>query len=62
MSTGAHDVRQWLASLGLEQYAEAFARNDIDSQVLGELDHQTLKDIGIVSTGHRLRLLKAIGE
>jgi class 3 adenylate cyclase len=53
------DVRQWLVALGLEQYAKPFDANDIDWDVLPELDHGALKDIGVDSIGHRLRILKA---
>ena len=31
------DVADWLRRLGLEQYAPAFAANDIDAGVLPEL-------------------------
>jgi hypothetical protein len=31
------DVADWLRGLGLAQYAETFAANDIDSEVLPEL-------------------------
>jgi len=53
------DVTSWLQKLGLGDCARAFAENDIDRDLLPELDHQTLKDIGISSAGHRLRILKA---
>jgi len=54
------DVRKWLEALGLGQYADTFEENDIDGDVLSELDHESLKDLGIGSTGHRLRILKSI--
>ena len=54
------DLGEWLKALGLAQYAADFATNDIDWDLLPELDHETLKDIGVTSAGHRLRLLKAI--
>ena len=53
-------LREWLTDLGLGQYAEVFASNDIDWDLLPELTNDTLKDIGIGSAGHRLRILKAI--
>ena len=53
------NLRQWLTSLGLGQYAETFESNDIDWTLLPELDQETLKDIGVSSAGHRLRILKA---
>jgi class 3 adenylate cyclase len=54
------DVREWLKALGLGQYSEAFEENDISWELLPELDHELLKEIGIGSIGHRISLLKAI--
>ena len=31
--------------MGLERYAEAFERNDIDWEVLAELDHEALTSL-----------------
>lgn len=56
------NVRVWLVSLGLEQYANAFAKNDIDPATLITLTADDLKDIGIASVGHRRRLLNAIAQ
>jgi class 3 adenylate cyclase len=53
------DLRQWLESIGLGQYADLFVRNDIDLDVLAEIDEQDLEKLGI-SFGHRKKLLKAI--
>jgi class 3 adenylate cyclase/predicted ATPase len=53
------DINAWLASLGLERYAEAFADNDIDLEVLSELDENDLESLGL-SLGHRKKLLKAM--
>jgi len=55
-------VEQWLRNLGLAQYAEAFAENDIDFDVLNGLAEADLRELGVVSLGHRKRLLAAIGE
>jgi class 3 adenylate cyclase len=54
------DVRHWLNSLDLGQYAAAFESNNIEWDILPELDHDALKDVGVSSTGHRLRILKAV--
>jgi hypothetical protein len=54
------DVADWLSGLGLEQYASAFAANDIDDQVLPELTADDLIGLGVTSIGHRRRLLAAI--
>jgi class 3 adenylate cyclase/tetratricopeptide (TPR) repeat protein len=52
-------VEAWLEGLGLGQYAEAFAENDLDFDLLPQLNDALLKDIGVRSAGHRLRLLTA---
>jgi len=54
------DVTEWLKSLGLEKYAQAFQDNDVDAKVLASLTGDDLKDIGVNSVGHRRRLLEAI--
>jgi class 3 adenylate cyclase/pimeloyl-ACP methyl ester carboxylesterase len=53
------ELRRWLQSLALERYADAFESGDIDLDVLPELDHEILKEIGVASPGDRLRILKA---
>jgi class 3 adenylate cyclase/tetratricopeptide (TPR) repeat protein len=58
----ATSVEAWLQSLGLGQYAAAFAENDLDLDLLPRLTDQLLKDIGVLSAGHRLRLLAAAAE
>ena len=55
------DVAAWLRGLGLERYAEAFAANDINANVLPELTAGDLIELGVTSIGHRRRLLAAIG-
>jgi class 3 adenylate cyclase/tetratricopeptide (TPR) repeat protein len=55
-------VRSWLEAIGLGQYADAFEANDIDTDLLTQLDDQLLKDIGVLSAGHRLRIRNAIGR
>src|SRR5947209_2296672 len=52
-------IADWLERLGLGQYAESFAKNDIDVSVLGYLTDQDLEKIG-VSLGHRRKMLAAI--
>jgi SAM domain (Sterile alpha motif) len=49
-------VRDWLEEIGLGQYAEAFEANEIGTDLLGEVDDQMLKDIGVSTGGHRLRI------
>ena len=54
------DISRWLESLGLGQYAEAFATNDIDAELLPDLSLEDLASLGVASLGHRKKLLKAI--
>ncbi|HSA81838.1 MAG TPA: alpha/beta fold hydrolase [Geminicoccaceae bacterium] len=56
------DVRAWLEDQGLGQYAEGFASNDVDAEVLRTLTADDLKELGVVSLGHRKKLLAAIAE
>jgi class 3 adenylate cyclase/predicted ATPase len=56
------EVRNWLGGIGLAQYADAFEVNDIEFDLLGQLDDQMLKDIGVSSAGHRLRIRNAIAK
>ena len=61
-SRGAAAMQQmtdWLEKLGLGQYAQRFAENDIDASVLLHITDQDLKELGI-SLGHRRKLLAAI--
>lgn len=56
------DVNVWLRSLGLEEYAEAFAANGVDAALLPEITNEDLKDLGVARLADRKRLLRAIGE
>ena len=54
-------IADWLEKLGLGQYAQRFAENDIDVSVLPYLTDADLEKIG-VSLGHRRKILAAIAE
>ena len=54
------DLGGWLRSLGLGKYEAIFRENDIDETVLPSLTHENLKELGIASFGHRVKLLDAI--
>ena len=54
------DIVVWLRSLGLGKYEAAFRENDIDEAVLPSLTHENLKELGVSSFGHRVKLLDAI--
>jgi class 3 adenylate cyclase len=55
-------VDLWLAQLGLSEYAQAFAENHVDYELLPRLTAEDLRDIGISSVGHRRKLLDAIAH
>ena len=55
-------VADWLEKLGLGQYAQRFAENDISFIILTDLTDQDLEKIGVASLGHRRLLLRAIAE
>jgi class 3 adenylate cyclase/predicted ATPase len=55
------EIADWLATLGMSEYAQRFAENGIDVSALRHLTDQDLKDIGVL-LGHRRKMLAAIGE
>jgi class 3 adenylate cyclase len=57
----AKEISDWLEALGMSEYAQRFAENDIDASVLPHLTDQSLKELG-VSLGHRLKILAAVKE
>jgi hypothetical protein len=56
------DVRVWLEEQRLGRYAEAFASNDVDAEVVRTLTADDLKELGVASLGHRKKLLAAIAN
>ena len=56
------DVADWLRALGLERYEATFRENDVNAEVLGDLTAEDLDGLGVVTIGHRRRLLVAIGK
>ena len=55
-------IADWLEKLGLGQYAQRFAENDINFAILPDLTDQDLKELGVASLGHRRQLLRGITE
>ena len=55
----AENLAHWLDGLGLGQYVQTFAENDIDFDVLARLSDDNLKELGL-TLGHRVRLQAAI--
>ena len=56
------EIADWLKKLGLGQYAQRFAENDISFSILSDLTDQDLEKIGVASLGHRRQLLRAIAS
>ena len=54
-------IAEWLASIGLGEYAERFRENAIDLSVVRDLTEQDLKDLGVL-LGHRRKMLRAIAD
>src|SRR5260370_32730755 len=56
-------VGEWLASLGLSEYADRFVEHRIDFSILQDLTDNDLKEeLGIVLLGDRRRMLRAIAK
>ena len=54
-------IADWLRELGMSEYSQRFADNDIDVDALRDLTDRDLKDLG-VSLGHRRKMLRAIRD
>ena len=54
------NMTEWLQTLGLERYEQAFRENKIEADVLPSLTAEDLKDLGVTLVGDRRRLLDAI--
>lgn len=53
-------VSTWLTNIKCGHHSATFRASDIRGDVLLELDQVTLKEIGVVSVGDRLRILNAV--
>ena len=54
-------IAEWLASIGLREYAQRFGENATDLSIVRDLTEQDLKDLGVL-LGHRRKMLRAIAE
>ncbi len=52
-------VTDWLEQIGLSKYAEVFMENAIAWEHLPHLNHETLKDIGVLAVGDRMTIINA---
>jgi regulator of replication initiation timing len=58
----AEQSADFVAGLGLSQYADTFIDEGITGDALVALQHTELKEMGLSSVGHRLTILKAVYE
>jgi class 3 adenylate cyclase/predicted ATPase len=56
------EISDWLKKLGMFEYIDRFVENHIDESIIRELTDQDLKDLGVVSLGHRRKMLRAIRD
>jgi class 3 adenylate cyclase len=54
-------IADWLEKLGMSEYAQRFADNGVDLNVLPDLTDQDLRELGVL-LGHRRKMLRAITE
>src|SRR5262249_42079828 len=55
-------IADWLTQLGMHEYTQRFAENDIDFDIVTDLTDHDLEKIGVTSVGHRRKLLRAIAN
>ncbi|GAB5439481.1 adenylate/guanylate cyclase domain-containing protein [Falsiruegeria mediterranea] len=56
----ATEIRIWLESMNLGQYADAFEENYVELADLPELSEDDLKELGMAAMGHRKGLIRAV--
>ncbi|KAI5122448.1 hypothetical protein M0805_008760 [Coniferiporia weirii] len=60
LSWDEYDVHLWLSKLGFPQYEVQMREHHITGDILTQLDHEMLKEIGVATLGQRLTILRAI--
>jgi tankyrase len=50
----------YIFSLALEHLMELFEREQISLDILAEMGHEDLKQVGVTAYGHRHKLIKGI--
>src|SRR5580692_2988881 len=60
-TAATNNLKEWLQGLGLEKYADAFAREEIELEVIAELTDTDLQSLGI-PMGPRKQILRAIDQ
>ncbi|GLG92491.1 Poly [ADP-ribose] polymerase tankyrase [Gryllus bimaculatus] len=62
MATTVTSLASFLSSLGLEHLLELFEREQITLDILAEMGHEDLKQVGVSAYGYRHKLLKGIDK
>jgi len=62
MDWGVAEVSDWLCSMSLAQYVEAFATNEMTGVVLLDISLEDLDYLGITKLAHRKTIVKAVEE
>lgn len=55
-----YSVSGFLAKLKLDHLIELFEREQITLEILTEMDHENLKQVGVTAYGYRHKILKGI--
>ena len=53
-------IGSFLTSIGLEHLMDIFDKEQISMDILAEMGHDELKDIGITAYGHRHKIIKGV--
>ncbi|KAH8090045.1 kinase regulator Ste50 [Aureococcus anophagefferens] len=57
-SWGVEEVGTWLGSIGLGQYGPAFAKHQVTGEILHMLSEELIKELGVATIGHRVKIAK----
>lgn len=60
LSLQSRELANFLVGLGLSHLREVFEKEKITIDILGEMGHEELKQIGVTAYGHRHKLMKGI--
>ena len=55
-----NQIGAWLNGIGMGGYMQCFVQHAIDGKALPQLSSEHLKEVGVVSVGHRLSLMSSI--
>ena len=55
-------VGTWIAAIGLQEYSQVFIEQHVDGAALQFLSRDDLNALGVVTVGHRLRILRGITD